>query len=177
MAVIRLETPRLILRELERDDLDPVAEMLAHPEVMRYWPRPCSREEAREWILRQQERYQRDGYGYWLAILRESGLPVGQIGVLRQEFAETVEVGLGYILHRPFWGFGYAFEGAAACRDYVFETLGMPRAIALIRPENLRSQAVARRLGMTAERMVRYYGFDHLVFVSYLPDTEKKERR
>ena len=33
-----LETPRLSLREAARDDLDFVAAMLAHPEVMRHYP-------------------------------------------------------------------------------------------------------------------------------------------
>lgn len=43
---IILETPRLLLREMTLDDLDFVATMLADPEVMRYYPRCCTREES-----------------------------------------------------------------------------------------------------------------------------------
>ncbi len=39
-----LETPRLVLRELSLADLDFVAAMLAHPEVMKFWPRPYRRD-------------------------------------------------------------------------------------------------------------------------------------
>ena len=33
-----LETPRLALRELTLGDLDFIAEVMAHPEVMQFWP-------------------------------------------------------------------------------------------------------------------------------------------
>ena len=36
----------LLLREMTLDDLDFVATMLADPEVMRYYPRCCTREES-----------------------------------------------------------------------------------------------------------------------------------
>jgi RimJ/RimL family protein N-acetyltransferase len=110
-----LETPRLILRELMLDDLDFVAEMLAHPEVMAFWPRPYTRDEAEAWIRRQQGRYTRDGYGYWLALDRTSGRPIGQAGLLALSVDSVAETGIGYIIHRPFWRQGYATEAARAC--------------------------------------------------------------
>ena len=41
-----LETPRLILREMSVADLDFIAQVLAHPEVMRFWPKCYDRDEA-----------------------------------------------------------------------------------------------------------------------------------
>ena len=49
----RLDTARLRLRDLETSDLDFVAEMLSHPEVMRHYPRPLGHDEALAWIERQ----------------------------------------------------------------------------------------------------------------------------
>jgi len=98
-----LGTPRMILREMSVDDLDFIAELLAHPEVMRYWPRCYNREEAADWIRRQQARYKRHGIAYWLAISKESHQPIGQAGLLVLKVDEIEEVGLGYIIHRPFW--------------------------------------------------------------------------
>ena len=170
MRVI-LETPRLLLRELSRDDLDVVAEMLAHPEVMRFWPKPCSREEAEDWIRRQQERYARDGYGYWLALDKASGNPVGQAGLLAQEVDGVMEIGIGYIIHRPYWRQGYATEAAAHCRDYAFSTLGKPRVTALVRPENEVSQKVARKIGLKLERLTIFAGFQHILFAAANPAT------
>ena len=61
-----LETARLRLRELRAADLDFVAEMLADPEVMRYYPKLYAREEALLWLERQRGRYVRDGHALWL---------------------------------------------------------------------------------------------------------------
>ena len=159
-----LETSRLALRTLDLADLDFVAAMLAHPEVMQFWPRCYSRDEAEAWIRRQQERYAQDGHGYWLALDKASGQPVGQAGILMLEIDGVLEAGLGYLIHRPFWQRGYATEAAVACCDYAFAVLSKQRIVAPIRPENAASQAVARKLGMQPERQTLYAGFDHLIF-------------
>jgi RimJ/RimL family protein N-acetyltransferase len=158
-----LETPRLILRELNLSDLDFVETMFSHPEVMQFFPRCFSRDESTEWIRRQQSRYAVEGHGYWLALDRASGEPVAQAGVMRAGVEGIVEPALGYIVHRPFWRRGYAAEAAAACRDHVFDTLGGSRVITLVRPENLPSLAVARKIGMTIERRTIYARYEHFV--------------
>jgi RimJ/RimL family protein N-acetyltransferase len=160
-----LETPRLRLRELTLNDLDFIAEMLAHPEVMHFWPKTYNRDEAEAWIRRQQEHYAQDGYGYWLAVNKANGQPIGQAGLLRQEFDGTTETGIGYIIHRPFWQQGYATEAALGCRDFAFEKLGKERLVVLVRPENVVSQSVARKLGAKAERETVFAGFVHTAFV------------
>ena len=40
------DTPRLVLREMSLPDLDFIAEVLAHPEVMRFRLKCCDRDEA-----------------------------------------------------------------------------------------------------------------------------------
>lgn len=159
-----LETPRLLVREMDMTDIDFVAEHLADPDVMRYWPRPHTREEAEAWVQRQQERYARDGFGYWLALERATGRPVGQVGLLSHVVDGRPEVDLGWIIHRPFWHRGYATEGAAACRDLAFRTLDVPRVIALVRPENVPSQGVARKLGMMPVSRTLFADLEHIVF-------------
>ena len=154
------------MRHLEAADLDFVAGMLGHDEVMRFWPRIMSRAEAEEWIVRQHERYARDGYGYWLAVERATGRPVGQAGLLAVDVDGQREISLGYILHRPYWGRGFATEAGIACRDMVFNTYDAARVIALIRPENVPSRRVADRMGMRPENEVSYATFQHLVYVT-----------
>jgi ribosomal-protein-alanine N-acetyltransferase len=164
-----LETPRLALRELTPDDLDFVAGMLAHPEVMRFWPQPYSREEAADWIRRHQQRYVRDGFGYWLALEKTTGQPIGQAGLLMQELDGAVEIGIGYMLHRPFWGKGLATEAALACREHAFGKLNKPRVTATVRPENLPSRRVAGRIGLTFERMTTWAGLPHMLYAAAKP--------
>jgi RimJ/RimL family protein N-acetyltransferase len=161
-----LETEHLLLRELILDDLDFVAEMLAHPEVMHFWPRPYTRAEAADWIRRQQGRYARDGFGYWLALEKVTGEAIGQAGLLTQEFDGSVEISIGYILHRPFWGRGLATEAARGCRDHAFFKLEKDRVAAPIRPENLASRRVAERIGLSFERMTTHAGFPHMLYTA-----------
>lgn len=170
-----LETPRLVLRELTPDDLDFVAEMLGHPEVMHFWPRPYTRAEAADWIGRQQERCARDGFGYWLALDKTGGRAVGQAGLLRQELDGVVETGIGYILHRPFWSRGYATEAALACRDHAFGKLGKQRVTATVRPENLASHRVAERIGLKLERMTTWAGMPHMLYTAARPTEPETE--
>lgn len=158
-----LQTERLDLVELEWNDLGFLVEMLGDPEVMRFWPRPYHAEECEQWIERHRARYRDHSYGYWLALDRALGQPIGQIGLLHQEVGETTELGLGWIVHRPFWRLGYAFEGALGCLNYARDVVGAQRTIALIRPENEPSMALARKLGMSFERVVPYFDFAHAV--------------
>ena len=161
-----LETQRLVLREISLADLDFVAAMLAHPEVMRYWPKCYDRQEAADWVKRQQQRYTDHGVGYWLALDKASGQPVGQAGLLVLQVDGAEEIGLGYITHRPFWRMGFASEAAAASRDHAFNALCRSRVIALVRPENMPSRGVMQKLGMKLEKSIHYADYEHLVFVT-----------
>lgn len=159
-----LETERLLLRELLESDLDFVAAMLADPLVMRHYPKCHTREESREWIGRQCRRYAADGHGLWLAVDKASGDPVGQIGLVRQQVDGSAEDEVAYLVASAHWRRGFAFEGARATRDHAFGRLGRRRVVSLIRPENLPSQGVARKLGMAVEKTTCCWGLPHLVF-------------
>ena len=158
------DTPRLRFRELSLDDLDFVAAMLADPEVMRYYPKCYSRDEAVQWIGRQLDRYRDHGHGLWLVLDRSAGHAIGQVGLCQQTVDGTPEPEVGYLVHRPFWRRGYATEAATAVRNFAFSVLNRPRVISLIRPENTPSQGIARKLGMQIEKQTLHSGLTHLVF-------------
>jgi RimJ/RimL family protein N-acetyltransferase len=160
---VALQTPRLVLRELETDDLDVLAALLGDPEVLRHWPHPLSREEAAEWIARQRQRYADDGYGYWLLLERATGQPVGQAGLMECEVDGVSELGLGYIVARAHWRRGFATEAAAACLAHGRDVLHR-RPIALIRPQNTPSIGVALKLGLRPGRTTIYAELPHVVY-------------
>src|SRR4029453_16066795 len=83
-GTVILETDRLILRELEPNDLDFLASMMADPDVSHHYDRRFSREAADEWLHRQLERYATDGHGLWLVTEKATGAPVGQVGLILQ---------------------------------------------------------------------------------------------
>jgi RimJ/RimL family protein N-acetyltransferase len=169
-----LETPRLILREMSLEDLDFIAAMMADPEVMRFYPKCYSRDEAQSWIERSMKRYTQHGHSLWLVSEKATGQPVGQVGLIMQNVRGEDETEVGYLIHRPFWRRGYATEAALACRDHAFNALGRSQVISLIRPENVPSQGVAEKLGMQPElERAQHGGFEHLVF-SVSRDAEKR---
>ena len=159
-----LKTGRLTLSEMSEADLAFMVEMLGDAEVMRYYPAALGRDGARDWIARQRARYEREGHGLWLVTERETGRPLGQVGLVLQQLAWGAEREIGYMIHRPFWRKGFALEAASAVREFAFKTLGLEQVISLIRPENTPSIAVAEALGMRPWRDAAHGGFDHQVY-------------
>lgn len=157
-------TERLALRELNAVDLDFLATMLADPETMRFYPQPLDRDAAQQWLDRQLRRYALDGHGLWLVTDRVAGSALGQVGLVNHEVDGVVEHEIGYLIHHPHWRQGYATEAALAVRSLARDRFGYDRVISLIRPENLPSQGVARRLGMRAEKSVVWHDLEHIVF-------------
>lgn len=154
-----LETTRLILRPFVETDLDAYAAMSADAEVMQHIGNggPVGRDIAwrgmamfaGQWVLR--------GYGMWALEERESGLLVGRAGFLNPEGWPACE--LGWLLARPYWGRGYAFEACVAARNCGRGALRIRgRLISLIRPDNARSIALARRLGVRLEETLDFLG-------------------
>ena len=164
-----LETSRLVLRELTPGDLDFIAEMMAHPEVNRYYEKQFTREDSALWLDRQMARYKRDGHGFWLVVNRASADPIGQAGLLLQEVEGECCAEVGWLLHHPWWGFGYATEAAAGVRALARERWGYEEVVSLIRPTNAPSRRVAERIGLVPGRRVSFHGFEHIVYGTTQP--------
>ncbi len=86
------------------------------------------------------------------------------MGLLLQDIEGGRHPEVGWLLHRPYWGRGYATEAAAGTRDLARSRWGYTRLISLIRPENRPSRRVAWRIGMRAGPRVQFHGFEHIVY-------------
>jgi len=171
VIIPRLTTDRLVLRGFEPHDLDAYAAMVADPEFMRYLGdgQPLDRVGAwrqmalfaGHWLLR--------GFGLWAVEERATGALVGRIGCWEPEGWPGFEV--GYAVARPFWGRGYATEGARAALQYARDVLARDRIISLIRPENVASIRVAERLGAVLDGERDYFGSSTKLYV-YPPQRE-----
>ncbi len=161
---VYLETERTFMREILGNDYDFLLKMMSDAEVMRYYPRPLGEREVREFINRMRRSYRDDGCGLWMLLDRESGEPLGRVGLIRQPVNGADEFEIGYMEHRPFWRRGLATEAALAVKAYAFAERKLPRVISLIRPENVPSQGVARKLGMAPIGTSEQMGFLHEIF-------------
>lgn len=146
------------------DDLEFIAELLANPEVMEFYPSVYSREKAKLWVSKTISGYESHGHGFYLALNRSTHEPVGQVGLLAQHVDGVAECEIGYMIHSRLWRQGYASEAAIASRDYAFDELGKTRLISLIRPINIPSRGVAEKVGMTVEKTTVHADLEHLVY-------------
>jgi RimJ/RimL family protein N-acetyltransferase len=154
-----LTTERLLLRKPTADDAEAVIGLLGDIEVMRYLGgEPVPPEAVPAAVQRWVDAWQRDGIGKFLVERLADGAVVGRVGVNVWDasgwnvssFAaagEHAQPELGWALAREHWGRGYAVESARAVRDWLDAEHGYERLISLVRPDNVRSQRVAERLG------------------------------
>jgi RimJ/RimL family protein N-acetyltransferase len=159
-----LETARLRLREFVPEDADALEAILGDPVAMQYYPAPFDRKAVECWIEKNMGRYQRDGYGLWAMLLKQSGELIGDCGCILQEVEGRNEVEVGYHVRRVFWGNGYVTEAARACMDYAFSRRGVERVISMVRPENVQSRRVAEKNGLICEKIVFWRGYDHCIY-------------
>lgn len=163
-GIVTLETERLLLRAFRDGDLDAYAAMCADPEVMRYIGARSvlSRDDAWRQMAMFAGHWQLRGFGLWAVEERATGAFVGRVGLYCPEGWPDRE--LAWTLARPHWGKGYALEAARAALAYAFETLGWPRVISLVDPDNKRSIRLAERLGERSAGDATVHGARVLVY-------------
>lgn len=155
-----LTTPRLRLRQWRDEDRSAFAQMNADPEVMRHFPATLSRAQSDELVDGAHAAISERGWGLWAVEVRgaEGELPEpgpsgfgGFIGLAVPSFEAhfTPAVEVGWRLAEPFWGRGYATEGARAAVGFAFGELGLKELVSFTTTGNERSRRVMARLGMT----------------------------
>ena len=168
MAVI-LETQNLLLRHLTLGDLEELYALYSDPEIRKYFPEGVlSFEETREeleWHMHGHPDH--NELGLWATIHKETGKFIGRCGLLPWEIEGKLEVEIAYLLNKDFWHRGLATEAASGILRYAFRTLNLSRLICLIDPENVPSQKVAKRIGMTLEKRVDGIAGDNVPTLIY----------
>jgi RimJ/RimL family protein N-acetyltransferase len=147
-----------VLRPFRADDIEPYAAMCADLEVMRYLGTPggLTREDAWRQMAMLLGHWELRGFGMWALEERGTGRLVGRAGLHYPDGWPDREV--GWVLARPFWGRGLAFEAACSALEQAFHTHGWTRAVSLIDPANARSIRLAERLGERLERTIELRG-------------------
>lgn len=133
-----LETARLRLRPVARQDRDDLIALEQDPEVMRFLTGDFLKPRGGE-------------AGVWTALEGSSQAFVGWFA-LYDRGDGTGE--LGYRLRRAMWGSGYASEGARKLVDFGFACLALERIIADAMAVNQASRRVMERVGMVHVRTI-----------------------
>lgn len=108
---------------------------------------PLDRRESNRKLERYIAAFETNGYGRWL-IETLDGEFIGYCGVMpvRDQHPLGPHDEIGWRLCRRAWGKGCATEAARAALVDVFERVRLREVLAYTAPDNLRSQAVMKRL-------------------------------
>ncbi len=142
LATLQLETSRLLLRPILREDFDAWAAFVGDPESARFvggvQPRPV----AWRGFLTMAGAWAMQGFAMFSVIEKASGRWIGRVGPWQPEGWPGTEVGWGIVRDRC--GLGYATEAATATIDWAFAELGWTDVIHTIDVENVAVASASR---------------------------------
>ncbi len=164
------------------NDVDAAFKIYGDPAVMHHIGKGVSDptiDVTRQKIARIMNHYVRYGFGLWAMVDTSNHEIVGTCGLKRLDGGLHVE--LGYHIRQDRWGMGYATEGARACVQFGFETLGLHRIVAVTNPNHQASIHVLEKTGLRSIGYGYFYRTQVNVFEilahEYLRDTPVKTRR
>lgn len=141
---------RLGFRNWTKNDLTAFGKMNADLDVMTHFPKPLSKNETSEFMIRLQKHYKKYGYTYFATEILKTGELIGFIGLAFQDYETkfTPATDIGWRLKKSSWGNGYATEGAKRCLDFGFNEIKLKRIIATCTLDNSNSENVMKKIGM-----------------------------
>lgn len=152
-----IETKRLLLRDFKKTEWKVVHNYASDPEVVRYmdWG-PNTEEETKSFLERaisRQKEQPRTCYDLAI-VLKSQKVIIGGCGICVSN-PKNREGWIGCVLHRDFWGKGYATETAMTLLHFGFERLNLHRIFATCDPNNLASAHVLEKVSMQREACLR----------------------
>jgi ribosomal-protein-alanine N-acetyltransferase len=174
MKVTRIETARLWLRPLTRDDGEAMYRLWIDPDVRRYlWDdQVIAKEQAASIVDDSVKLFTAQGYGLWAILPRGEETFIGFCGYWF--FHDPPELQLLYGMAPTYWGKGLTTEAARAMLRYGFAELGLERIVGSTDVPNVASARVMEKAGMTYEKRTRIHDLDTVYYMitreSFIPD-------
>lgn len=145
-AIRSIETERIVMRPMQEADFEPLWAIWSEEAVRRYLiSLPETRADFRgmfDYMLEMASRL-----GMWTLVEKGVGEVFGRCGFYDFGAEQIPEV--AFLLSERYWGRGLGTEAAQAALGCGFQERGWARIVALVRPDNLRSLSVIKKLGMT----------------------------
>jgi RimJ/RimL family protein N-acetyltransferase len=152
----RLETERLVLREIVPADAEDLFRIFSDEETMRYWScRPYTSVDQARRLIEVLTEAARGGAGiHWAIALRGDERLVGKCGY--NEWRKAHRRGdVSYIVARERQGKGIVSEALRAMLDYGFDNMNLHSVEAGVTPGNDASARMLLRLGFRLEGHLR----------------------
>ncbi|MEK3887501.1 GNAT family N-acetyltransferase [Bacillus sp. FSL K6-3431] len=151
-----LETERLILRKITMADVDDIYKYGSNEVVSKYvtWDTHRSIMETKEFVAFVLSQYENKKVAPWGMEYKENGKLLGTIDFVSwQPNHHRAEI--GYVLSQAYWGKGLTTEAAKEIIRFGFEKMELTRIQARCLVENVGSQRVMEKVGMSFEGISR----------------------
>lgn len=146
---MEITTERLILRPHGPKYLESTHKYAADYENTKYMMAlpSDSLEATKEFLIGCENEWQKEKPSFYEFAIIKDEIHIGAVSIYLNDTYDTANI--GWILDSNYHGFGYASEAALALVKYAYEDLGINHFIAFCDSENLASEAVMKKIGMT----------------------------
>ena len=147
--MVELSTDRLAIRQFELTDDEFILHLLNEKSFLHFIGDKGVRtlEDARDYLSNgPMASYAAHGFGLFLVAEKASGNSIGMCGLLKRDDQEHPDIGFAFL--PEYRSLGYAFESAAAVKEFGHLQLKIDTIIAFVKPENDRSIRLLERLGL-----------------------------
>lgn len=149
----RILTERLVLRGWAPDDARAALAIYQRSDVVEWLTPPMPvvesedhmRSTIEEWLGAGDPQLTRSGH--WAVVTQETGTLVGGLSLQRAD-VDDEDLIVTCAVAPVAWGRGYAAEATAALLRWAIHEAGATEVFAIVRRDNLRALATARRIGM-----------------------------
>ncbi|MBG6110094.1 ribosomal-protein-alanine N-acetyltransferase [Flavobacterium sp. CG_23.5] len=147
-----LETERLLLRRVNKDDVNEIFALRSNPETMKYIPRPLvkTNDDALEHIALIDAKIESNEGINWAITLKDNPKLIGIIGHYRIK-PEHFRAEIGYMILPEYNGKGIVSEAVKEVVTYGFNEMKLHSIEAIIDPENFGSEKVLQKCGFVKE--------------------------
>jgi RimJ/RimL family protein N-acetyltransferase len=175
-TMTEIRTPRLLLRRWHDDDLAPLAEINADPQVT-HWTDDATAHDpdhTAQAIQQWEQEWDEEGFGLFAVELLASGELAGYTGLSIPTHLPQLlpAIAISWRLGSPFRGQGYASEAAHATLEYALQDRGLDHIIAITRPGDDASENITRKLGMTPQTHTTHPTHGHPLHIHTINLTE-----
>ena len=140
------ESQRLEYRKVSPDDFDIISQMLNSKSVQKVWEYEFKSKDIKNWVDKCLKSY-KCGQGIFIIQKKDDKTPIGQVSLDEDTINGKIYYEIGYILKEEYTKKGYATEAAKYMVQHAFRGLNLKEVIFEIKPDNISSIKVAKRLG------------------------------
>jgi ribosomal-protein-alanine N-acetyltransferase len=161
-----LTTSRLIIKEPSLNDFDNLYHLQSNPKVMKFIGKGIrDKIEVMEGLKKAIDHYNKHNFSLGSVYLKDSHEFIGRAGLIYFNYNDKQpDLEVAYALLPEYWGKGYATELTKALIIWAFQNFSINKLIAVVDPENIASQKVLIKSGMSSKGTIKYWNKEVMNF-------------